>query len=379
MQTRRQWLTSAAASATAIAAVRPARAATPAGPVAIARCRDYGPTLLPTLQSLMDQLGGLAPLVRHKTVSVKINLTGSPRERMGAVPAERAQYTHPAVIGSLVRLLGDAGARRIRLLEGAWSTGDPLEEFMYDAGWDPAALLNAGPRVEMQNTNVAGPARRYHRLRAPSPGFLYDAFDLNHAYDECDVMVSVAKLKEHATCGITLGMKNLFGITPVTIYGDHAGKDEPAPEATGGRGMILHSGRRQPSASAPQEKPSTGPKDDKWRVPRIVVDLCAARPLHLSIIDGIATMAGGEGPWNRGVRPVTPGLLVAGLGMVETDAVGAALMGFDPLASRGQTPFESCDSTLELAEARGLGTRNLARIDIRGGSLPDLRFPFRRA
>lgn len=374
MQTRREWFTSAAA----LLAAAPAKAVAPAGPVAIARCRDYGPALHPTLRTMMDQLGGLAALVRDKTVSVKLNLTGSPRMRMGRVPAERAQYTHPAVIGSMVRLMSDAGARRIRLVECAFSTGEPLEEFMYDAGWDVHALLNAGANVEMENTNVIGRGRRYHRLIAPTPGYLYDGFELNHAYDECDVLVSISKLKEHVTCGVTMGMKNLFGITPVTIYGDHAGKDEPAVEATSGRGVILHSGRRQPSASAPQEKPSDGPKDDKWRVPRIVVDICAARPIHLNIIDGIDTMAGGEGPWIRDTRPVSPGLLIAGLGMVETDAVGTALMGFDPMATRGRAPFETCDSTLELAEARGLGTRDLSRIDVRGGRIEDLRFGFRQ-
>lgn len=376
MQTRREWISAAAG----LLAAPPARAAQPKGPVAIARCPDYGPGLLPVLRTMMDQLGGLGALVRHKTVTVKLNLTGSPRMRMGAVPAERAQYSHPAVAGALLRLLGGAGARRIRLAECAYSSGEPLEEFMFEAGWDAAGLLTAAPgaRVEMENTNLAGRARRYRRLMAPTPGYLYDGFDLNYAYEECDVLISLAKLKEHATSGITLGMKNLFGITPVTIYGDHAGKDEPALEAAGGRGVILHQGRRQPSASAPQEKPSAGPKDDKWRVPRIVVDVCAARPIHLTVIDGVETMAGGEGPWNRGVRPVKPGLLIAGLGMVETDAVGAALMGFDPMAERGVPPFESCDSTLALAEARGLGTRDPARIDVRGGRIADLRVPFRQ-
>lgn len=377
MQTRREWLSGAAGFLAAPAFA----AAKAAGPVAIAKCPDYGPALWPTLRTMVDQLGGLGALVRNKTVTVKLNLTGPPRDRVGTTPAGKAQYTHPAVIGAMVRLLGDAGARRIRLAECAFSTGEPLEEFMFDAGWDPMRLLNAGAnvRVEMENTNVPGRGKRYHRLMAPTPGYLYDGFDVNHAYEECDVMVTLAKLKEHATCGITLGMKNLFGITPVTIYGDHAGKDEPAAEAKGGRGMILHSGRRQPSASAPQEKPSSGPNDDKWRVPRIVVDICAARPVHLTVIDGIESMAGGEGPWNRGVRPVKPGLLVAGFGMVEPDAVGTALMGFDPMAARGTAPFETCDSTLELAEARGLGTRDLSRIDIRGGRIEDLRFRFRQS
>jgi hypothetical protein len=31
-------------------------------------------------------------------------------------------------------------------------------------------------------------------------------------------------------------------------------------------------------------------------------------------------------------------------------------MGFDPMADRGATPFERCDSTLHLAEGLGVGT-----------------------
>lgn len=374
MWTRRDWLTTAGALLLPSAA----RSA-PAAPVAIARCNNYGPALTATLRTLFDQLGGLAPLVRHKTVALKVNLTGSTRDRVGAVPAERAQYTHPAVIGAAVRLMGEAGARRIRILESAFQSGEPLEEFMYDAGWDPAAFLNAAPRVELENTNVSGRARRYHRLLTPTPGYLYDGFDLNHSYAECDVLVSLAKLKEHATCGVTLSMKNLFGITPVTIYGDQAGKDEPALEASGGRGVILHSGLRQPSSSAPREKPYSGARDDKWRVPRIVADICAARPIHLAIIDGIETLAGGEGPWIRRARPVAPRLLIAGLNPVSTDAVATALMGFDPMATRGAPPFESCDSTLALAEAKGLGARDLRRIEIIGPPLESLAFNFRKA
>ena len=49
---------------------------------------------------------------------------------------------------------------------------------------------------------------------------MYKGYDLNHSYDDCDVFVSLAKLKEHFTAGVTLSMKNCFGSTPCTIYGD---------------------------------------------------------------------------------------------------------------------------------------------------------------
>lgn len=354
-----------------------AQAAAPPARVAVARCLEYDGALASTLATMFDQLGGLGRLVAGKTVAVKINMTGSPRDRVGTTPAEYAQYTHPAVIGHTVALLGRAGARRVRLVEGCFSCGDPLAEFMLDAGWDVASIETAAPRVEFVNTNLAGPWKTYRRFNTPGGGYIFRGFDLSAAYEECDVMVSIAKLKEHATCGVTLSMKNMFGITPITIYGDQAGKNEPAAVARGGRSP-MHSGHRQPSLSAPSENDPSTPRDDRWRMPRIVTDVCAARPIHLAILDGVYSMAGGEGPWNGPrVRAVHPGLLVAGLNMVATDAIGAVLMGFDPLAERGKAPFERCDNTLALAEAKGLGPRNPREIEVVGGALPAMAFPFR--
>jgi uncharacterized protein (DUF362 family) len=334
--------------------------------------------MVATLEKMFDQLGGLGRLVKGKTIAVKVNLTGAPSYRLGHVPAELAHWTHHRAIGAAIHLMSKAGARRIRILESPWSTADPLEEYMLDAGWEPRELLNAAPHVEFENTNYLGNAKKYSRLSPPNGGHMFKAYDLNHSYEDCDVFVSIAKLKEHATAGITLAMKNCFGITPCTIYGQGAGVDEPSVEPRGGRGLI-HSGNRQPSKSAPGENDPKSPREGGYRVPRVVADLVAARPIHLSIVDGIYSMAGGEGPWVRGTRPVRPNVLLAGLNPVCTDAVGAAIMGFDPMADRGTAPFERCDSTLRLAEEHGVGTRDLRRIDVRGARIEHLRFDFRRA
>jgi len=110
-----------------------------------------------------------------------------------------------------------------------------------------------------------------------------------------------------------------------------------------------------------------------------VADLVAARPVHLAIIDGIESMAGGEGPWVSGTRHVAPGVLIAGTNPVSTDAVGMAVMGFDPMADRGVAPFETSDNTLRLAEELGVGTRDLKRIDIAGESIRETVFDFRKS
>jgi uncharacterized protein (DUF362 family) len=183
-------------------------------------------------------------------------------------------------------------------------------------------------------------------------------------------------MKEHATAGITLSMKNCFGLTPCTIYGTGAGVDEPSLEPKGGRSLI-HAGDRQPSRSAPPEKNPNSPRVDTWRVPRTVVDLCSARRIHLAIVEGIRTMTGGEGPWiGERLTGVAPGVILAGLNPVTTDAVSMSVMGFDPMADRGTPPFEACDSTLKLAEEAGLGTRDLRRIEVIGMPVREAVFDF---
>jgi hypothetical protein len=174
-------------------------------------------------------------------------------------------------------------------------------------------------------------------------------------------------------------MKNCFGNTPTTIYGDGVGRDEPSQVPQGVRGRILHHGKRQPPKSSLAEIDPHSPRDPGYRVPRIVADLVAARPIHLAIIDGVETAAGGEGPWVKNFRTVQPGLLIAGTNCVNTDAVAMALMGFDPMADRGAAPFETCDSTLKLAEQLGMGTRDLSRIEVRGLPIEKGRVFFRRA
>jgi uncharacterized protein (DUF362 family) len=346
---------------------------------------------------MFDQLGGLSKLVNGKTVSMKVNLTGTAGERLGSLPQGETHWVHPEVVGAMVHLLGQAGARRIRLLESP--PGEvSLAEFISLAGWTPQHLTSAASNVELVNTNYPGAGNKYTRLWVPGGGMIFKGYDLNPAYEECDVFVSLAKLKEHETAGVTLSMKNCFGITPNTIYGETAGIDEPG-KVSGHARLILHRGDRQPPKCSPSELDPTSTRDEGYRVPHITADLVAARPIHLAVIDGIGTMAGGEGPWvevpraKRSVRvmralgmatpmehpvhPLRPGLLIAGTNCVNTDAVCTALMGFDPMADRGTAPFETCDSTLKLGERLGIGTRDLSRIEVRGLPIEKGRIYFR--
>jgi len=349
----------------------------PTASVALSKCNSYGAEVLPMLSAMFDQIGGLGRLVKGKTVAIKVNLTGGPESRMGYLPIGLTTWTHPVVIGATIHLLGKAGARRIRLLESPWKSAEPLEEHMIGAGWDLSHFTNSASNVEFENTNFLGFGKKYARFNVPKGGHLFPAFDLNHSYADCDVFVSIAKLKEHLTAGVTMSMKNCFGITPCTIYGDNAPIDEPGQVPLGGR-FPIHSGSRQPSKCSPGEHDPATPRDGGYRVPRCVADLVAARPIHLAIIDGIESQTTVE-TVSRNATYVKPHVLVAGLNPVCVDAVGAAVMGFDPMADRGKVPFEKCDSTLRLAEELGVGTRDLRRIEVIGEKISNVVCDYRKA
>jgi uncharacterized protein (DUF362 family) len=348
----------------------------PTAPVAVGTCKTYTPVeLLPTLSRLFDQLGGLKRIVNGKTVAIKINLTGAPTYRVGYLPLGDTHYTNPQVITAAVHLIGKAGAKRIRIVESPWSSAYPLEETLLQADFDPRQIASAASNVEFENTNFLGKGKKYSRLVVPFGGYLYPGYELNHSYSDCDVFVSMTKMKEHETTGITLSMKNCFGITPCSIYGTSAGIDDPDENPKGGRGLI-HGGHRQPSKIAPAELSTTTPREGGYRVPRAVVDLIAARPVDLQIVDGVKSLSGGEGPWAPGIAPVQPGLLVVGTNPVATDAVCMKLMGLDPRADRGTHPFETSDNMLRLAEEAGIGTRDLNRIEVIGARIKDVAFNY---
>lgn len=375
---RRDFLGAAGMAAGATFA-RPALVAalnTPSSRVAIGACPEYDRRVAEVFSTMFDQLGGIQRLVKGKTVAIKLNMTGPVNDKLNSMPNEMTHWVHPQVIGALITLLGNAGAKRVRLLESAPIGTKPLQDFMIAAGWQPKDFERAAVRVEFENTNFLGSGKEYARFMVPGGGLMYAGYDLNHSYRDTDVFVSLAKLKEHRTAGVTLSMKNCFGITPCTIYSQEAPEDGPSIVPRGYRAP-MHSGSRVPPKSAPQ--PVAESKDPGFRVPRITADLVAARPIHLAVIDGIYTMTGGELPnqarnWIH--KPVHPGLLIAGLNCVSTDAVAAAVMGFDPMADRGTAPFQKCDSTLRLAEHLGVGTRDLSRIEVAGMSISKARFRF---
>jgi uncharacterized protein (DUF362 family) len=346
----------------------------PSVPVAIQRCESYEPRLLrERLDRALDLIGGVGDLVSGKTVTVKLNLTGFTEECCGR-SAVRTYHTHPAVVTALCAHLADRGAKEIVLVESFY-TREPIEKFLGETGWNPEAIKAAGGhKVTFENTRNRGVWGSYSRLKVPGKAFLFPSFDVNARYEKTDVFISLAKMKENKATRITLGAKNLIGVLPQSLYGVGA-PDEDNLQA---RGPTVHDGGTPLPSGVPGDngfEPPGWEPAPMFRVPRSTADITRARPIDLVIVDGIETVAGGEGPWQIDVRVAEPKLLMAGRNVVCTDAVGSAVMGFDPVTPHFEDPFPG-ENHLELLASAGVGTNDPRRIEVRGLAVPQALFPF---
>lgn len=342
----------------------------PTAPVAIARAVDFDVTKLSqTLADLFDKIGGIGPLVSQKTVTIKLNTTGNGRQRLRGRPAERTYQTHPSMVEVLCGLLRKAGAKKIYLVESFYENRTP-EEILGAQGWSISRIHSAAEHVSVfEDTRHLGVFRDYVKVDVPWGGFVFPSYHLNRRYVETDVLVSVAKLKNHVTAGITGAVKNLFGITPTALYGN----DGPNERTTENRGNVLHDGTRKVPAGVTAERYAGWGGLPKgigcfYRVPRVTADVLGVRPIDLAIVEGIETCQGGEGPWCPGVRPISPGVVLAGRNAVTVDAIATAVMGYDPLAGVAQKPWLG-DNHLDLLARAGVGTNDPGRIEVLGLSL----------
>jgi uncharacterized protein (DUF362 family) len=355
----------------------------PAEPVSVAKVRSYDEDLTTQFRRMFDQIGGLDQQVKGKTVGIKVNLTGG-----GHFPGYTTgdtHWVHPRVVGAAVAAFGALGAKRVRILEGAElrKRGYKLEDKLLSGGWDVSAIRNAAPLVEFENTDALGEAKQYSQLKVRNKPYVFPAFQMNHSYEDVDFFVSMGKMKNHEEMGLTICIKNLFGITPLGVYSN--------------RESVFHYGQVQAPSGVPVELDPQSNRYEGWRLPRVLVDILGARPVDLAIADGIVSMVGGEGPWVLGSKPCHPGILVVGRNIVNTDAVAAATMGYNPRAGRHEAPyrvyknpkdhppeqlipgdemFQYADNMMLLAEAVGIGSADLNKIDVRGIPIKEAMFDY---
>jgi len=313
--------------------------------VAIVQARSYDrDSVRQQVQTLLDGIGGLDDVIRSgDRVAIKVNLTGGTYfDPPAGLSATESYLTHPQVVRALSELLRDAGAGQLFIVEAVYD-----RESYLSFGYEEVAQAVDATLVDL---NTPDPYSDFASTSVGEGWFIYDSFAFNHILEEIDAFISVAKMKCHFNCGVTHSMKNLIGLLPASHY--------RLDESHWWR-SALH-----------------GPGNEaEARLPRVILDLNQARPIHLALIDGIKTAEGGEAP--RGTfNPVQPGVLIAGKNPVATDAVATAAMGFDPTVESFNAPFIRCDNYLNMAHELGLGTNRLEEIEVVGASIDDVRYEF---
>jgi uncharacterized protein (DUF362 family) len=240
--------------------------------VAILHADDYSSRLD---EVLADGLRQFALNVRGKRVVLKPNL-------VDYMPGN-AINTHPALVLAAAECFRRLGAKSVVVAEGPGHQRDTQ-----------LVLLQSGYEQQLREENIRFVDLNRDelvrtRLQAGYTG-MRDLW-LPRTVVEADFLVSMPKIKVHHWSGVTLSMKNMFGVVPGARYG--------WPK------NILH-----------------------WKgIQESILDLCATVPIHFVIADGVVAMEG-NGPLNGTPRAL--GKVVLADDPVAADATCARLMGFAP-------------------------------------------------
>jgi uncharacterized protein (DUF362 family) len=240
--------------------------------VAIRRAENYQADLAALL---LETLREFDLPVRGKTLLLKPNFVGP--DPLGAI------NTHPAVVAAARESFLRLGAARV--------------------------LIGDGPAVERDTEAIAEAMRLREYIGALAPSFVDLNLDdvrrvplrtrasslrelyLPETVLAADLVVSMPKLKTHHWAGVTLSLKNMFGIVPGSCYG--------WPK------NVLH-----------------------WAgITRSLLDINSTVRPNFAIVDGIVGMEG-NGPMQG--KPKRCGVLVAGDDPVAVDATCARIMGLVP-------------------------------------------------
>jgi len=214
---------------------------------------------------------------------------------------EYAATTNPEIVGAVVRLCLDAGAKKVKVFDHPVSDARRT----YRQSGIAAAASAAGAEVSFTDD------RKFREMRIG--GETLKTWPLYTEAVEADKLINIPIAKVHGTSRLTLGMKNLMGVMG------------------GWRGRIHQ------------------------RIDGSLVDLAAFVKPSLVIIDAVRILTA-NGPVGGDLADVRRlDTVVAGADQVAADAFGATLFGLKP-ADIG---------CVRLGEQSGLGKADLDRLNIR--------------
>ena len=222
------------------------------------------------------ELGVTSAEIKGKRILLKPNLVET---SSGAIHIN----THPLVMRGAVEAFLRLGADTVMVAEGPGHRRDTLdvleESGLADVLWEDRIKFHDLNYLTGYTVKNIGGMMGLSTLTFPG------------IFQEVDWIVSMAKMKTHHWAGVTLSMKNLFGVMPGIYYGWP-------------KNVLHHAG-----------------------IENSILDINATLKPHFAIIDGIVGMEG-DGPI-MGI-PRHAGVLVMGRNLPAVDATAARVMGINP-------------------------------------------------
>lgn len=279
--------------------------------VMIAAAPSYDLDLPSIIGSGLRELGIDPRAFKNRSVLLKPNLVE---------PCADSPHinTHPLVVRAAAEVFRGWGASSVIVGEGPGHCRDA--QFVLEQSGLATVLAEARlPFIDLNHDDVVVVPNRSRKTSLPH-------LVLPATLKQVDWIVSLPKMKTHHWAGVTLSMKNFFGVMPGICYGWP-------------KNVLHHAG--------------IGPS---------IVDINAAVRPHLAIVDGINGMEG-DGPIMGTPRHL--GALVMGTNLPAVDATCARMMRINPARIEH----------LALASGR-LGPIAESHIEQRGEPIAALAQPF---
>jgi uncharacterized protein (DUF362 family) len=276
----------------------------------IGKVAGYDENIAAVISAGFRELNVTENEIRGKRVLLKPNLV-EPHRGMGHIT------THPLLLRGAIEAFMGFGAHEVLVAEGPGHCRDSFRVLEESGLTD----ILREDRIRFMDLNYqswftvpnAGHATRLKSLTFPT------------ILKEVDWIVSVPKMKTHHWAGVTLSMKNLFGVMPGMFYG--------WPK------NVFHAAG----------------------IESAILDINATLKPHFAIVDGIVGMEG-DGPIMG--TPKTAGVLVMGKNLPAVDATSCRIMGINPRKVR------------YLADATGLGPIQEPIILQRGETIKSVHTSF---
>jgi uncharacterized protein (DUF362 family) len=272
-----------------------------------------------------------APLTRSweriekaKKIAMKFNMM-MPKDNIVLFEGRRQELVDDAVCRAVLRLLRDHTNAEIVVTDTYPYAPDRLAPPDFN-------FAHHLREFDVQFADSNRPPWAVYQV--PGGGNMFDRYLLSGCFADADEVISVAKMKNHLFMGVTLCMKNLFGLPPIV------------PPKGRTRTYFHHA----------------------IRLSYVLPDLAMITNPCLNIVDALVGQKGRE--WGGEGRVADA--LIAGDQITATDACAAYLMGHDPASDWPTPPFRRDRNHLLVAAQRGFGTVNLDEIDFQSEVSPPL-------